>query len=75
MNQSQAALKRELLLHLNTVNVFLIQLLGLTIVIKKFNESQELVPFYPSSKKSNLTKKKEILELRKRLQKPRSFGL
>ena len=74
MNQSQAALKGELLLHLNIVNVFfLTQLQGLTILLRKLKESQKLVAFYLSSKKSNLRKNKEILDLRKRLRKPRSF--
>ena len=73
MNQSQVALKRELFLYFNAVNVFLTQLQGLTILIRKFKESQKFVAFYLSSKKSNLRKKKEILELRKRLSKPRSF--
>ena len=45
----------------------------LTIFIRRFKESQKLVAFYLSSKKGNLRKKKEILELRKRLRKPRSF--
>ena len=71
--QSQAALKRELFLHLNTVNVFSTLFQDLTILIRRFKESQKLVAFYLSSKKSNLRKNKEILDLRKRLRKPRSF--
>ena len=43
MNQFQAALKRELLLHLNTVNAFLTQLQGLAILIRKFKETQKNV--------------------------------
>ena len=69
MNQSQAALKRELL-HLNTINVSLTQLHGLTIIFSKFKESQKL-----SSKKSNLRKKKKILELRKGYENQDLFGL
>ena len=70
MNQSQAALKRELLLHLNTINVSLTQLHGLTIIFRKFKASQKL-----SSKKSNLRKKKKILELRKGYENQDLFGL
>ena len=62
MNQSQVALKGELFLYFNAVNVFLTQLQGLTILIRKFKESQKLVAFYLSSKKSNLRKKKEAKE-------------
>ena len=42
--------------------LFLTQLQGLTILLRKLKESQKLVAFYLSSKKSNLRKKKEAKE-------------